>query len=204
MQAMVTATAAERGPGRPRSTTREQVGRVALELFAADGFDATTLDDIGAAVGISRRSLFRYFPSKNDMVWGEFEQVLGRLRTELEAAPADLPLIEAVGRAVVASNSYPRSALPELRIRMTLITTVPALQAHSMLRYAAWRRVVAEFSARRLGVEPDDLVAGTIAHLALGTAMAAFVRWVSHPEDDLEDDLRRGFALLARGSREST
>ena len=41
---------------------------------------------------------------------------------------------------------------------MTLITTVPALQAHSMLRYAAWRAVVAEFVAQRLGDEPDDLV----------------------------------------------
>jgi mycofactocin system transcriptional regulator len=182
--------------GRPRATTREEVGRVALELFAANGFEQTTLDDIAAAVGIGRRSLFRYFPSKNDMVWGEFERVMERLREELEAAPEDLPLIEAIGRAVVASNSYPRAALPELRIRMTLITTVPALQAHSMLRYAAWRGVISDWVARRLGQEPDDLVPETMAHVALGTAMAAFVRWASHPKDDLRANLENAFALI--------
>jgi mycofactocin system transcriptional regulator len=182
--------------GRPRSTTRAEVGRVALELFAANGFEETTLDEIAAAVGIGRRSLFRYFPSKNDMVWGEFETVMDRLRDELDAAPEDQPLIEAIARAVVESNSYPRSALRELRIRMNLITTVPALQAHSMLRYAAWRQVVAEFVARRLGVQPDHLVPETIAHVALGTAMAAFVRWVDHPGDDLRANLEEGFRLL--------
>src|SRR5262245_1448616 len=155
MQTAATETAPGR-PGRPRSTTREEVGRVALELFAANGFERTTLDDIAAAVGIGRRSLFRYFPSKNDMVWGEFELVMERLRRELEATPKRLPLIEAIGRAVVASNSYPEEALPELRIRMTLITTVPALQAHSLLRYAAWRGVIADYVALRLGQAPDD------------------------------------------------
>jgi len=196
MQTAATETAPGR-PGRPRSTTREEVGRVALELFAANGFERTTLDDIAAAVGIGRRSLFRYFPSKNDMVWGEFELVMDRLRRELEATPERLPLIEAIGRAVVASNSYPDEALPELRIRMTLITTVPALQAHSLLRYAAWRGVIADYVALRLGQAPDDLVPETIAQVALGTAMAAFVRWASHPEDDLERNLEHGFELLA-------
>jgi mycofactocin system transcriptional regulator len=183
--------------GRPRATTREEVGRVALQLFAANGFEETTLDDIASAVGIGRRSLFRYFPSKNDMVWGEFERVMDRLQEELEAAPEELPLIEAIGRAVVASNSYPEEALPELRIRMTLITTVPALQAHSMLRYEAWRGVIADYVARRLDQTPDDLVPETLAHVALGTAMAAFVRWASHPGDDLRENLERGFELLA-------
>ena len=186
-----------RGPGRPRTTSREEVGRIALELFARNGFEQTTLDDIAEAVGIGRRSLFRYFPSKNDMVWGEFELVMDRLRDELDGAPKDRPLIEAIGRAVVASNSYPDDALPELRIRMTLITTVPALQAHAMLRYAAWRAVISAYVARRLEVAPDDLVPETIAHVALGTAMAAFVRWASHPGDDLQQNLERGFELLA-------
>jgi TetR/AcrR family transcriptional regulator, regulator of mycofactocin system len=84
---------------------------------------------------------------------------------------------------------------------MTLITTIPALQARSMLRYAAWRRIVAEFAARRLGQEPDDLVPETIAHVALGTSMAAFLRWVSHPCDDLQANLRRDSSCSRRASR---
>jgi mycofactocin system transcriptional regulator len=175
------------------------VARTALELFARDGFEQTTVDDIAAALDISRRTLFRYFPSKNDIVWGDFDLVLDRLRDEFDAAAATEPLMAALGRAVVASNRYGHADLDELRIRMTLITSVPALQAHSMLRYAEWRRVVAEFAARRLGQEPDDLVPTTIAHVALGTSMAAFVRWAQAPGDDLEANLTRGFALLATG-----
>jgi hypothetical protein len=110
--------------------------------------------------------------------------------------------MDALGRAVVASNHYEPDQLPELRIRMTLITTVPALQAHSMLRYAAWRRVIAEFVARRLGQEPDELIPLTVGYAALATSMAAFVRWVNHPGDDLEENLERGYKLLASGFAE--
>jgi hypothetical protein len=52
--------------------------------------------------------------------------------------------VEAIARAAVSSNGCDADQLLELRIRLTLITTVPALQAHSMLRYAAWRNVIAE------------------------------------------------------------
>lgn len=170
---------------------------MALDLFARDGFDETTMSDVATALGISRRTLFRYFPSKNDMVWGDFDWVLERLRGYLAETSPDEPLMTALARAVVASNHYEADQLPELRIRMTLITTVPALQAHSMLRYAAWRAVIAEFVAARLGRRADDLVAQTIAHAALGTSTAAFVRWVGNPDDDLEQNLRDAYRLLA-------
>lgn len=176
-----------------------QITRVALDLFAANGFDETTVEDIAAELGINRRTLFRYFSSKNDMVWGDFDWVLDRLRGHLAETSPDEPLMSALARAAVASNHYEADQLPELRIRMTLITTVPALQAHSMLRYADWRGVIAEFVADRLGQQPDDLVPQTIAQAALGTSMAAFVRWVEHPDEDLDDNLRRAYALLASG-----
>lgn len=185
--------------GRPPSTTHERVARVALELFAARGFDATTMEDIATAVGVHRRSLFRYFASKNDIVWGDFDRVLGRLRDLLAEADEREPLMAALGRAVVASNHYAPAQLPELRIRMTLITTVPSLQAHSMLRYAAWRAVVARFAATRLGVEEDALVPQAVGYAALGASTAAFAHWVAHPGADLEALLEEAYALVAAG-----
>ena len=88
-------------------------------------------------MGVTRRTIFRYFPSKNDMVWGDFDAVIARLREEFAAQGRATPLMDALRRAVIASNTYEPEQLPELRIRMSLITTVPALQAHSMLRYGA-------------------------------------------------------------------
>jgi TetR/AcrR family transcriptional regulator, regulator of mycofactocin system len=188
--------------GRPPRTSHDQLSSVALTLFVRDGFEETTLDDIASAVGVGRRTLFRYFSSKNDLVWGNFDGVLDRLRAELDAADPGRPMMETLGRAVVASNTYEGEALEELRLRMTLITRVPALQAHSMVRYADWRQVVAEFVAERLGQSPDDLVPLIIGHMALGASMSAFVRWVSHPEEDLLAHLRTGYAHLARAFEE--
>ncbi len=185
--------------GRPEKTTHREVERVALELFTARGFEATTVDDIAAALGVSRRTVFRYFASKNDIVWGDFDWVIRRLRDLLADAPADEPLLTALARAVVASNVYDPADLDGLRTRMQLITAVPALQAHSMLRYAAWRRVVAEFAADRLRLDPDDLTPQAIAHAALGTSLAAFGSWVADPASDLVDVLERAYALLVTG-----
>ena len=64
--------------GRRPATSRERVARAALELFARHGYDTTTVEDIAAAVGVSRRTFFRYYESKSDMVWGEFDAELVR------------------------------------------------------------------------------------------------------------------------------
>jgi mycofactocin system transcriptional regulator len=184
--------------GRPPSTTREEIEAVALELFAERGFEPTTVEEIAAAVGVGRRTLFRYFGSKNDIAWGDFDWVMGRLRDAL-AAGDGLPLMEALRDGVVESNSYPDEQLPGLRIRMTLITRTPALQAHSALRYGEWRAVVAEWAAARLGLEPGDLLPRAIAFAALGTAMATFEAWVAAPAGDLETMLGESFDALAAG-----
>ncbi len=190
------------GPGRPPSTTREEVGRIALDLFRRDGFEQTTMADIAAATGVGRRTLFRYYASKNDIVWGDFDAVLDRLRRDLSSGPVGESVTAALRRAVVSSNSYPADDLEELRIRMGLITTVPALQGHSMLRYRAWREVVAEFVADREGFEPHDLRPEVTGHVALGAAMAAFSAWVRNPGSDHEALLDQAFAELSfdRGS----
>jgi TetR/AcrR family transcriptional regulator, regulator of mycofactocin system len=189
-------------PGRPPGTSRGAVTRTALEMFAEHGFEETTVDDIAEALGVSRRTLFRYFASKNDMVWGDFDWVLDRLRRCLDATGPEEPLHEALARAVVESNRYEEEQLPELRIRMRLITGVPALQAHSALRYAEWRQVIAEWVAARLGREPGDLAPQTVAHAALGTSMAAFVVWVDDPSTDLVANLEEAYRLLGQGVRD--
>ena len=185
--------------GRPPGTSRATVARVALRLFAERGFEHTTVEDIAAALGVSRRTVFRYFASKNDMVWGDFDWVLARLRHCLSAAGADQPLGPALARAVIDSNRYQPHELPELRIRMRLITGVPALQAHSMLRYAEWRSVVAQFVAERLGCGVETLIPQTVAHQALGTSMAAFLVWVEDPTSDLIENLERAYGVFVAG-----
>src|SRR5918992_6107840 len=115
------AMAAKTAPGRPRTTSRDEVQRVALALFAERGFEATTLDDIAAALGVSRRTLFRYYPSKNDIVWAEFSAHLAGLRERLAGASPDEPLMDVLRPAGLALNDQRAHELPELRIRLSLI-----------------------------------------------------------------------------------
>jgi mycofactocin system transcriptional regulator len=185
-------------PGRPPTTTRDEIEAVALGLFAERGFEATTVDDIAAAVGVGRRTLFRYFESKNDIAWGDFDSVMERLRSALEARD-DLPLMDALRESVVGSNDYPADEEPGLRIRLTMITRTPALQAHSALRYAEWRSVVAEWAAARRGESADDLLPRVIGYAALGSAMSTFERWVANEDEDLLELLEAAFAALGAG-----
>jgi mycofactocin system transcriptional regulator len=185
--------------GRRPSTTREHIAREALALFDRYGFDATTVDDIATAVGIGRRTFFRYYESKRDVVWGEFDAELGRLGDQLTSAPPDEPMMDVLRRAVVATNRFGAGELDELRIRMALISTVPALVAHSAVRYAEWCDVVAGFAAGRMGAAPDDLGPQTVARAALGAAMAAFTCWARGDVDDLTGEVDRAFRLMATG-----
>jgi mycofactocin system transcriptional regulator len=184
--------------GRPHTTTHAEIERVALGLFAERGFEATTVDDIAAAVGIGRRTLFRYFESKNDIAWGDFDGVMERLRETLDER-ADLPLMEALRHGIVESNRYPPDEEPGLRTRMTLITGTAALQAHSALRYAEWRGVVADWAAARVDAAPDDLLPRVLGYAALGSAMASFERWVTNEDEDLLELLDAAFVALAAG-----
>jgi mycofactocin system transcriptional regulator len=190
---------AEVSRGRRPSTTREEVARVALDLFNRQGYDETTVDQIAAAVGVSRRTFFRYFESKRDVVWGEFDAELDRLGDQLRAASDDEPMMDVLRRAVVATNRFGAGELDELRIRIGLISSVPTLVAHSAVRYAEWCDVVARFAAGRVGGVPDDLAPQTVARAALGAATAAFTCWARHDTDDLIGEVDRAFRLLATG-----
>ena len=101
-------------------------------------------------------------------------------------------MMDVLRRAVVATNRFGAGELDELRIRMGLISSVPALVAHSAVRYAEWCEVVAEFAAGRLGGAPDDLGPQTVARAALGAAMAAFACWARHDTEDLTAEVDRG------------
>jgi TetR/AcrR family transcriptional regulator, regulator of mycofactocin system len=187
--------------GRPPSTSRELVEHNAMQLFAERGFEETTMDDIAAALGVGRRTVFRYFPSKNDIVWGDFDRVLQRLRADLDAQGDEIDVIDAIAAAAVSSNHYPADQQDDLKERMTLITTVPALQAHSMLRYAAWRAVIAEYAARRRGEQPGDLIPQTLGFAALGASMAGFSVWV-RDGGNIEQLLSTSYAALSVGFRD--
>jgi TetR/AcrR family transcriptional regulator, regulator of mycofactocin system len=177
---------AHAGPrtGRPPRTSAARLADVALALFAANGFDETTIEDVAEAAGIGRRTFFRYFASKNDLVWGAFDDHLDRFRGMLRDRDR-LPMTDALREAVVEFNRVPDGESALHRRRMRLILTVPALQAHSTLRYRAWRDAVEEFVVRRTGEPPGSFRPRLLGHLALAASVAAYEQWLAAPGADL-------------------
>ncbi|MFF0081859.1 mycofactocin system transcriptional regulator [Streptomyces canus] len=185
--------------GRPRATSRADLERLGFELFARRGFDATTVDDIAGAAGIGRRTFFRYFASKNDLVWGDFERQLAGFRGLLNDTPPTVPIMSALRRAVVEFNRFDATAVPWHRQRMELILTVPTLQADATLRYASWRAIVTEFVARRLGRPVSDVVPRLFGHAVLAAAVTAYEHWLAWEDAELSALLDEAIRRLDDG-----
>jgi len=183
--------------GRPEATSHAAIEQAAFRLFAQRGFAATTLDAIADAVGVGRRTLFRYYASKNDIPWGQFDRTLEGFREIFASIPDDVGLYEAIGRAITEFNSFPPDASPPHEERMRLILRTPALQAHSVLRYAEWRQVIADHAALRLGVPADSLEPRLLGHVGLALALAAYESWLDDPATPISELLAQGLAHLA-------
>ena len=185
--------------GMAGQVARDRVDRAALALFTSRGFDAVTADEVADAAGISRRTFFRYYPTKADAVWGDFDAHVGRLARLLASAPAGRPVLATVCAAYAEVNHYGDPDLPVLRQRMRLILTEPALQAHSQLRYADVDRVVAGYVARRCGAVPTALVPRLVATATRAAATTAFEAWLSGDAPSLAEALHTAFGQLAEG-----
>ena len=170
--------------GRPKATTHDQIERVAFELFSAHGFDGTTLDAIAGEIDVSRRTVTRYFGSKNDIPWGRFDRTLVDFADLLRAMPSGLPLWERVHRGVVAFNDFPDDAVPPHRERMRLILHTPTLVAHSVLRYGQWRNVIAEYVAIETDQSPTAALPQLAGHISLALAMTAYEQWLDVDNGD--------------------
>jgi TetR/AcrR family transcriptional regulator, regulator of mycofactocin system len=186
------------GPGRPPSTTRRKLQQIALDLFSERGYDEVTVEALAAAAGISRRTFFRYFPSKADALMGDFDGDVERLRAALHDSDPGLPVMDAVRRAVVAANAYQPQDLPALRQLLELQSSHPALLAAATLHYERWQVAIAEFAAERLGLPADDLMPQVIGRTAFGAAYAGFVSWL-RDGGGLDAKLDEALATLASG-----
>jgi len=185
--------------GRRRSTTPEHITDVALELFTARGFAEVSVDDVAQAAGISRRTLFRYYASKNAILWGDFDAHLAHLQDLLDNVDPKVRMGEALRTALLAFNTFDECETVRHRQRMRVILETAELQAYSMTMYAGWREVIAGFVAHRLSVKTTDPLPQTVAWTMLGVALSAYEHWLGNESVTLPEALGNAFDVVGAG-----
>lgn len=184
---------------RKREFVSRELTQAALDLLAQRGFDAVTVDEIVTAAGVSKRTFFRYFASKEDVVVQFLAEMGASMRAELASRPPQEPPSVALRNTVrVSIDACAGDTERALRV-VQLILGTPALLARFLERQAQWRDELATELTRRLHLDPaGDLY----PQLAAGTALAAFdtvlQRWSdSDGSEDPATLTNRAFAVIA-------
>ena len=190
--------------GRPPGTSARALEVIALDLFSAHGFEDTTIDQIAAAAGVSKRTFFRYFESKSNVLWNAFDDEVANIRRILAGMPPELPVMEAVRRAVLEANHYRAEDVPELRTRMRLVASVSELGASAAVHYDAWERAVSDYVARRTGRPAESLYPLAVGRATLATCRAAYEQWAARADADLTVYLDTALRALGAGFNDET
>ena len=164
---------------RTRRAVHAEITATAMRLFAENGFDATTVDQIAREAGISRRSFFHYFGSKEDLVLGDTIALGESVRDALDARPADEPAWAAIRGAfeVLQANAMPSTDQLAL---LRLYHDAPSLRAKHLEKHLRWQELLAPDIQRRLGIpetaSPDPRARAFVA-AALACLDAALDAW---------------------------
>jgi len=163
---------------RKKEKTRRTIQEEALKLFANQGYDATTIDQIAEASEISPSTFFRYFATKEDVVLqDDYDPVLIRMFVE---QPPELGPVAALRKTLhdMFEALYPADR-EQLLLRAKLQLSTPALRARLMTTQMGTANVLAGAVAQRTGLDEDDLEVQAFAGAMIGAVLPALVRWVS-------------------------
>ncbi|WP_062378490.1 TetR family transcriptional regulator [Demequina pelophila] len=182
-----------RRPGRPQIADPDRIALEAVHLFAERGYDAVTMDDVAAASDISRRTLFRYFEHKQDLVWRDF-----RSRFIEAGAPDYSGVADGIdGIRESAAGGPPMDAEEErlLRTRMQIIGANPDVFGAGAEAMEVLRKAMAEHFRKTLGA----LEAEVASSAAVSCMVVAAVWWANQDEVSLADATDAALVRLRDG-----
>jgi mycofactocin system transcriptional regulator len=185
--------------GRRPVTSARELELICLRLFTEQGYEETTIEHIAAAAGVNRRTFFNYFPSKAAVILSFHDDQVTALRAGFAEIGDDMPLMAAIQQVVISVNRYSDHDIPELRARLNLLVSVPALRESAALHYEAWERAVSEFVANRIGQPADSLFPLAIGRTVLGASRTASAQWAIRADTDLVVYLEVALTALAAG-----
>jgi AcrR family transcriptional regulator len=167
---------------RTRRLAQTELTSVAQDLFVAQGYDGTTVDQIAAAAGMSKRTFFRYFPSKDDLVIGKYDLFGDRMAEALDARPAEEPVWESLRRVFDITLDYVQDDHQRARndAMEEIVRSTPQLYARYLEKMERIQQLLIGRVAARLNtrdVDPADPRPGAIVGAAFACMQAARHAW---------------------------
>lgn len=184
---------------RKKEQTRQALAEAALKLFSERGFDATTIEQIAEAADVSRRTFFRYFPSKEAAIFPDRERRLAMLRAHIAGSPPGETGLEAVRRGMLVLAQEYTSMREKVILQQRIVEESPALLAYDFELDKRWEAVISEAIGDR-GSGKKKRRARLLAGAVMGVIRAALREWYdSDGRKDLAALGEEAFILLRDG-----
>lgn len=179
-----------------KARTSASIASAALELFAARGYAAVTVSEVAAAAGVGERTLYRYFADKEDLLFGEDEQLRATLRSAIEQQPDGQPPFTMLREASASVARVLQGRREEVARRARVIASSAALSARDRAKRGAWESLLADGLSRR-GVPPAQ--AALLGRIGVACHDEALTRWLEQdrPRRSLDGELDAAFTQLA-------
>lgn len=162
-----------------KAATRRALTEAVLRLSGDRGFDHVTVEQVADEVGVSPRTFFNYFPSREAAVFGDDADRVDAVRTAFAARPVDEPLPVALGEALLATlgDDVTRS-VASLVARARVVSTSPALLGHQMAAYARLEVTLTELVAARTRLPVEHPYPALVAASVGNCLRLALIHWV--------------------------
>jgi AcrR family transcriptional regulator len=163
---------------RNKARARAEIADAALRLFFDRGFEGVTVDEIVSAAGVSRRTFFRYFETKEDALLADYPELNARLREALDAAEPDRAMAAIRAALHGMADWYIERSEAVLARSQVIRDTSLNVAARNLEFLTQWERGVAHAVANQVGADAGDLLPRTAAAMIVGAFRAALTQWV--------------------------
>ncbi|WP_225634415.1 TetR family transcriptional regulator [Streptomyces solaniscabiei] len=181
---------------RTRRAVRAELAEVAIGLFVRQGFDDTTVEDIARAAGMTKRSFFRYFPTKEDVVFDGVDLTAEKVVADIAARPVEEDPWDSLHHVLRAWQEEIHAG-EQVLATLRLIEATPALVGRLHQRRTEWRRRVSDALQGRPGADIDAYTADLLTNAATAVLDAVSSQWVrSNGRANRSALLEQGFVQL--------
>jgi len=185
---------------RKKLERRRCIEAAAIDLFEANGFDGTTIEDIAARADIAPRTFFYYFPTKEDVVLADYVGRLERVVSEFGQRPDTEAPWQALRSAFMLVAADYEAQRVELIRRFQIMADNPSVFARSLQLQAGWEAELTAVLTKRAGADTDNLTPRLMAAAALACTRSSLQHWlITGLDGSLPALMQQCFARLAVG-----